>query len=142
MSFDSIVNGLETVRAKSSSNSFFVREIETRGNNVVNFFSEVWKIIVTLGETLVNVLGTAIRTVLWLPRQIVRINVLDRIYNAVPGCAAARDSIARTIQLGLGAISTATLGVVVNPNWNYDVHVIIGIIPRQPSPAVTAARVV
>ena len=141
MSFDSIVNGLNTVRAKSNSNSFFVREIETRAGNVINFLREALKIIVTLGETLINVLGTAVRTVLYIPRKFVTIDFLEKLNNAVPGCAQARDSIVRTVQLGLGAISTATLGVVVNPNWNYSVHVVIGIVPRQPCPVVIAARV-
>lgn len=141
MSFDSIVNGLNTVRAQSQSNSFFVSQVQTRAVNVVNFLKEALNIIVTLGETLVNVLGTAVRTVLWIPRKIVTVGLLERINRAVPGCEEARDSIVRTVQLGLGAISTLTLGVVVNPNWNYSVHVAIGIVPRQPSPVVTAAKV-
>lgn len=139
MSFNSIVNGLDNVRVRSASNSFFVNQVETRVLNGFNLLIEAWNIIVSLGETLRDFVGTLARTALWLPRQIFNWSGLENLNNALPSCTDFRNSAVKTIQLGVGLLSTVALGVVINPNWNYSVHVSIGIVPAQ-RPAAAAVN--
>lgn len=142
MAFDSIAQNLDVIRAKSASNSFFVSQVETRGQNVLNFIVEAWNIIVALGETLKNVLGVAVRTLLWLPRKIVSLSFIENLNGAMPKCPDVANSIVKAGQLFVGLISTALLGVALNPNWNYSVHVRVGIVPSQRNNQPAAAAVV
>lgn len=141
MAFNTIVQGLNDVHASSVSRSFFTSQIETRVLNVVNFLREAWQIIVSLGEILKGVLGVTVKTVIYLPRQVVHFDFLERLNSNLSGCTDVKNAVIATFQLGLGLVSTAALGVVVNPNWNYSVHQIIGILPPRnnggPAPVTT-----
>jgi hypothetical protein len=125
----SIQANLLEIRLNYASGDCVKSQVNTRVESLKVFGQELWQIIVNLGESFKGLIGATLRIPVGIVRWIAPGSVnVNRFYDWLPSCQHMLSSVVKTAQATLGAISSLTLGVIVNPNWNFTVQQKLGIV--------------